>query len=58
MLTCEPVLTEADFLLKGEGHDADPIFALLARALTRVALDLQAELEDIRGPDASLSQPA
>ena len=48
MLTCEPVLTEAAFLLKREGHDADPIFELLARGVIRVALDLQAELEDIR----------
>ena len=48
MLTCEPVLTEAAFLLKRAGHDADPIFELLARGVIRVALDLQAELEDIR----------
>ena len=25
MLTCEPVLTEAAFLLKREGHEADPL---------------------------------
>ena len=31
LLTCEPVLTEAAFLLKSEGHDADPLFALLQR---------------------------
>ena len=48
MLTCEPVLTEAAFFLKREGHDADPIFELLTRGVIRVALDLQAELEDIR----------
>ncbi|MBY0508499.1 MAG: PIN domain-containing protein [Bryobacteraceae bacterium] len=48
MLTCEPVLTEAAFLLKREGQEADPIFELLARGVIRVALDLQAELEDIR----------
>ena len=31
LLTCEPVLTEGAFLLKSEGHDADPLFALLQR---------------------------
>ena len=31
LLTCEPVLTEAAFLLKWEGRDANPLFALLNR---------------------------
>jgi hypothetical protein len=31
LLTCEPVLTEAAFLLSREGHEADPLFALLER---------------------------
>ena len=48
MLRCEPVLTEAALLLKREGHDADPLFELLARGVIRVALDLQAELEYTR----------
>ncbi len=32
LLTCEPVLTEAAFLLKREGRPADPLFGLLERA--------------------------
>jgi predicted nucleic acid-binding protein len=48
MLTCEPVLTEAAFLLKREGLDADPIFTLLARDVIRVAFHLQEQLEDVR----------
>ncbi len=27
LVTCEPVLTEAAFLLKREGRDTDPLFA-------------------------------
>ena len=48
MLTCEPVLTEAAFLLKREGHDADPVFELLKRGVIRIALDIEKELEDLR----------
>jgi uncharacterized protein len=48
MLTCEPVVTEAAFLLKREGLDADPLFALLDRGLIRIALDLQDQHADIR----------
>jgi predicted nucleic acid-binding protein len=47
-LTCEPVLTEAAFLLKREGRDADPLFALLERGVIRVALGVQEEQADIR----------
>ena len=42
LLTCEPVLTEAAFLLKREGREADPLFALLER----IALDVQEEQAD------------
>ena len=48
MLTCEPVLTEATFLLKRDGHDADPLFALLERGVIRIALQIQDELADLR----------
>jgi predicted nucleic acid-binding protein len=48
LLTCEPVLTEATFLLKREGRDADPIFALLERGVIRIALDVQEEQADLR----------
>lgn len=48
LLTCEPVLTEAAFLLKREGRDADPLFVLLERGAIRIALDLQEEQADLR----------
>lgn len=48
LLTCEPVLTEAAFLLKREGHEADPLFALLDMGAIRVALDIQSERADLR----------
>ena len=48
MLTCEPVLTEAAFLLNRDGHDADPLFALLERGVIRIALQIQDELADLR----------
>ena len=48
LLTCEPVLTEAAFLLKRDGHDADPLFALLDRGVIRIALNIQEEKTDLR----------
>lgn len=48
LLTCEPVLTEAAFLLKREGREADPLFVLLERGVIRVALDVQEEQADLR----------
>jgi len=48
LLTCEPVFTEAAFLLKREGREADPLFALLERGVIRIALDLQEEAADLR----------
>ena len=47
-LTCEPVLTEAAFLLKREGREADPLFALLERGVIRIALEVQEEHADLR----------
>ncbi len=47
-LTCEPALTEAAFLLKREGLEADPLFALLERGVIRIALDVQEEQADLR----------
>ena len=43
LLTCEPVLTEAAFLLKREGREPDPLFALLERGVIRIALEVQEE---------------
>jgi predicted nucleic acid-binding protein len=48
MLTCEPVLTEAMFLLRREGIGTDPIFALLERGVIRVAMHLEEEQADLR----------
>jgi predicted nucleic acid-binding protein len=48
LLTCEPVLTEAAFLLKREGRDSDDLFALLERGVIRIALSVQEEQADLR----------
>jgi predicted nucleic acid-binding protein len=48
MLTCEPVLTEAAFLLKREGCETDALFALLERGVIRVGLHMEEEQADLR----------
>jgi predicted nucleic acid-binding protein len=48
LLTCEPVLTEAAYLLKREGREADAIFALLERGAISVAFTVQDEQADLR----------
>ncbi len=48
LLTCEPVLTEAAFLLKREGREADSIFALLERGVITISLAVQEEQADLR----------
>jgi predicted nucleic acid-binding protein len=48
LLTCEPVLTEAAFLLKREGRDTAPLFALLDRGVIQIALAVQEEQADLR----------
>ena len=48
LLTCEPVLTEAAFLLKREGCDPDPVFELVARGVVRVGLQVEPQLADLR----------
>ena len=48
LLTCEPVLTEAAFLLKREGREPDAVFELLERGVIRVALAVQKEQADLR----------
>ena len=48
LVTCEPVLTEAAFLLKREGRDTDPLFALLDRGVIRIGLCIQDEQADLR----------
>ncbi len=48
LLTSEPVLTEAAFLLKREGRETDPLFELLERGVLRVALEIEDQLADLR----------
>jgi predicted nucleic acid-binding protein len=48
MLTCEPVLTEAAFILKREGADPDAIFTLLERKVLRIGIRVEDELPDLR----------
>ena len=48
LLTCEPVLTEAAFLLKREGRETDPLLALLERGVLRVGLEIEDQLADLR----------
>lgn len=48
LLTCEPVLTEAAFLLRREGRDADVLFSMLERGTIQVALHVEKEQADLR----------
>lgn len=48
LLTCEPVLTEAAFLLKREDCEIDPLFELLKRGIMRVGLEVGDQLPDLR----------
>ncbi len=47
-ITCEPVLTEAAFLLKREGREADALFVLLERGVLRIGLEIEDQLPDLR----------
>ena len=58
LLTCEPVLTEAAFLLKREGRDADALFALLERGAIRIAIAVEREQTDLSSADAPVPKPA
>ena len=49
LLTCEPVLTEAAFLLRREGRDTDSLFTLLERGVIRIAIAVgEREQADLR----------
>jgi uncharacterized protein len=48
LLTGEPVLTEAAFLLAREGRAADPLFSLLERGVIRIAISVEEEREHLR----------
>lgn len=47
-VTCEPVLTEAAFLLKRERRDPDALFELLERGVLRIGLTVRDEIGDLR----------
>ncbi len=47
LLTCEPVLTEAAFLLNREGREPEALFTLLARGAIRIALHIENEHADL-----------
>lgn len=48
LLTCEPVLAEACFLLEREGLNTDLIFSFLERGVIRAAFDIQEHHVDVR----------
>lgn len=48
LLTCEPVLTEAAFLLKRERCETDALFELLERGVLKVGLEVEEQLADLR----------
>jgi len=47
LILCEPVLTEAVFLLKTRQVDLEPLWELLRRGILRVEFDLQDEFEAV-----------
>lgn len=48
LLTCEPVLTEAAFLLKRGGREANALFALLERGVIQIGIQVQEQQSDLR----------
>ena len=42
------MLTESAFLLKREGRETDPLFALLERGVLQVGLEVENQLADLR----------
>jgi predicted nucleic acid-binding protein len=48
LLTCEPVLTEAAFLLEREGFDGAEIFQFLDSGAVKVAFSVQEERNNLR----------
>lgn len=47
MVLCEPVLTEAVFLLKNQGVKLDSLWELLRRDIVRIDFEIQEEFEPI-----------
>jgi predicted nucleic acid-binding protein len=48
VLTCEAVVSEALFLLKRDGHEADAFFALIEAGFVRVDFSIQNEHKSVR----------
>ena len=48
VLTCEAVISEALFLLKRDGHEADDLFSLVEVGFLRVNFDFHKEYERVR----------
>lgn len=48
VITCDAVVSETLFLLKGEGHSGDSLFALVERGFLRSEFDLHAEYRNLR----------
>lgn len=48
LLTCEPVLTEAAFLLKRDGNRANALFELLERGVLKIGLRMDEQRSDLQ----------
>jgi predicted nucleic acid-binding protein len=48
LLTCEPVLTEAAYVLRDDGVDVDPLFRMLERAALLIDFDMSAHWPRMR----------
>ena len=48
MLTCEPVLTEVVYFLRGDGVEIDPLFHMLERDALRLDFDMSAHWRRVR----------
>jgi predicted nucleic acid-binding protein len=49
LIICEPVLTEAIFLLKNQGVELDSLWELLRRGIVKIDFAIQDEFEPVSG---------
>jgi len=47
MWTCEPVLTEAVFLMQSDGGSAEPVLRLVERGIVKVEFDCGSQWPDV-----------
>jgi predicted nucleic acid-binding protein len=47
LIVCEPVLTEAIFLMKGQGVELESLWELLRREILKIDFDMQEDFEPI-----------